>query len=122
MKKYIIQDAIQSGRGRTPSALMASFGYRNSPQLAAHWIEISLADSMAAGRLSLAVPGVHSICMDAAQMGKPFKDFLLIHQNKWPGDVNIVMAPKDWDFNECGNLLCEICGRHDPVMAHVWVR
>ena len=78
-----------------PGTLAASTNTSDNGLVALRWVEQSLTHAWAASRLAFRIPGIHSIALDAAQLGKPFIDFVVIHQANLPENLSITMAPKD---------------------------
>ena len=54
----------------------------------------ALADSLTAVRLSFR-PGIYSLTMDGAALGKPCKDFLVMHLHHPDSGYSAVTPPKD---------------------------
>ena len=58
-------------------------------------MDSGLADLLASSRLTFRWPHVVSICLDVAKFGKPFKEFLVVHQSMQPGNHNFTLPPKE---------------------------
>ena len=97
VKKSVVEHAIQNGMTDKPAAIMKVMGLCENPCNADYWIKGHLAKVVAQCRYTFNVPGIMSYTMDAASIGKPCKEFLLIHQTKLGdgSDVHTTLPPKD---------------------------
>ena len=93
VKSQIVSAALMEGKAQRPSDVARVVGLSTSSSVD-EWSEQAVMHQVASGYLSYLVPGIHSIAIDGAQIGKPFKDYLLIHHNRWPNQ-NMVLPPKE---------------------------
>jgi hypothetical protein len=94
VRRMLVQDELQGGRAPTCSALTTtlSIGARST---AYRLVEKELAALQAASRLSNATPSTTAVCCDAAQIGKPSRDMLMIHMSCRGTGSHIVLPPKE---------------------------
>ena len=97
MNKSVVEHAIQNGMTDKPAAIMKVMGLCGNPCNADYWVKGHLAKIVAQCRFKFNVPGIMSYTMDAASIGKPYKEFLLIHQTQLGdgSDVHTTLPPKD---------------------------
>ena len=93
MRAFVVSEAILEKRGSAPTVIARAHGLADG--CAQVWTQNSFAEYLAANRLSNSVPGVHHIALDAATVGKPEKEFMLMHQAVFPSGANCVMPPKE---------------------------
>ena len=89
-----VETAVQDGVASKPSTVLRTMGLA-SPAAGILWCDKTLMELQATSRLSNQFPGVVSFVFDAAQIGKPHKDILLAAQHSEPGNIDIVLPPKD---------------------------
>ena len=79
VRKAVLEEQLQAGKANKASSIVKvlALGERDS---VIRWGAKALADMQAAARLSFSIPAVVSWCLDAAQIGKPHRDLLLICQ------------------------------------------
>ena len=94
VKQEIIRTGTQEGKARTASGLAAATGVGGATA-AGKWQEEELAALQASARLTLAAPEIISIAADAGTVGKPSKDFLLMHLWAWPKRFSLVLPPQE---------------------------
>ena len=70
--------ALRDGRASTASDFFAAHSLSRSSS--GKWSHENMCAVQAECRLSFAEPGVYAFTMDGAAIGKPHKDYVLIHQ------------------------------------------
>ena len=98
VKQLVVHDALISGRARSAADLVTTLRL-GARKHAIDWSEEILCQLQAASRLSFSEAGIYGFAMDAAQICRPYTDYMLVHQYCADSHLSTVFPPKDREQN-----------------------
>ena len=94
VKEIALESAVKTRRATNTQGCLRAHLLADASQ-ARRWREEALAALQAASRLTNAVPGIVSMCVDAAAIGNPAKELMLTLQCTWPRRETVVLPPQE---------------------------